>query len=62
MSRDINKEDKEALSEFVEILKEECGKHGLDPTEEDINPDYHVELTISVGELRKFIGLVDELS
>jgi hypothetical protein len=39
-----------------EVLIEECSaKHFLDPRESDINGDYHVEITLSVDEIRRFL-------
>lgn len=43
-----------------DILLEECRqKATLDPFEHDINLDYHVSVTISVGEIRAFAEAVN---
>ena len=40
------------------ILIDECRKAELDPRERDLNLDYHVTCTLSVGEIRAFVNAV----
>jgi len=43
-----------------DALVEECMiKHELLPNEPNLNQDYHVEVTLTVGEVRQFVEAVD---
>ena len=48
-----------AAVQMRDILLEEChSKSALDPFEPDLNLDFHVELTVSIGEIKAFATAV----
>lgn len=50
-----------AAIKMNDFLTFECrNKHHADPLEADVNPDWHIELTISIGELREFTHAVNK--
>lgn len=52
---------REALSKFADLLVYECReKHALHPNEANLNLDYHVTLTIAIGEIRNLLALVGQ--
>lgn len=53
---------KKMILEHREIILRECGdKHQVDPREIDANESWHVELTFSIGELRRFLAATRDL-
>lgn len=48
---------KPATRQLIEIIIRECqSKHQLHPMEDNLNPQYNVELTFSVQEIREFLN------
>jgi len=50
----------DASRKLSEVILGECNsKHTLHPYEKDLNADYHVTLTLSIGEARAFLQAVE---